>query len=268
VRRGEDGALEVRSPHLGHDGWHRTDDEAAFDSSGRFRLKGRLDRVAKIEGKRVSLGELEMRLRLHPFVTEVAATPLDGASRKRIGALVVLSAEGDDALRRDGRVQFVKTLRRHLAGYFDAVVLPRHWRFRRALPFDARGKLQAAAVARAFEPSEEGYELLAEMGDAETRSYELRVPHTLVHFAGHFPGLPILPGVVQIDWAMRLASALAPGVRALASIDQLKFTAPVPPGAVLRLLLTHDAPRRRVPFVWRIGERDCASGVMVYRETA
>jgi 3-hydroxymyristoyl/3-hydroxydecanoyl-(acyl carrier protein) dehydratase len=34
-------------------------------------------------------------------------------------------------------------------------------------------------------------------------TYRLRVPPTLEHFRGHFPGFPILPGVVQLDWAVR-----------------------------------------------------------------
>ncbi|TDV39019.1 acyl-coenzyme A synthetase/AMP-(fatty) acid ligase [Paraburkholderia caballeronis] len=268
VRAGDDGALEVRSPHLGHDDWHRTDDKAAFDEQGRFRLQGRLDRVVKLDGKRVSLGEMESRLLLHANVADVRTVPLAGGSRQRIGALVVLSAQGRETLRRDGRVALVKVLRRHLAAYFDAVVLPRHWRIRRALPVDVRGKVQAQAVAQAFATRDEGFELLAEWDDAQGRAFEIRVPHTLVHFAGHFPGLPILPGVVQVDWALRLADEWMPGARALASVEQLKFMAPVPPGVLLRLALTHDASRRRIGFVWRFGERDCASGVIVYREAA
>jgi len=264
----EGGALEVRSPHLGHDGWHRTDDKVAFDEQGRFRLQGRLDRVVKVDGKRVSLSEMESRLLLHPCVAEVRTVALEGGSRQRIGALVVLSAEGHETLRRDGRVVLLKALRRYLAAWFDAVVLPRHWRVHRALPVDARGKVQAQAVARAFAPRTEGFELLAEWDQAEGIAFEMRVPHTLVHFAGHFPGLPILPGVVQVDWAMRLAHDWIPDVREFASVEQLKFMAPVPPGAVLKLALTHDAPRRRVAFAWRLGERDCASGVIVYREPA
>lgn len=268
VRCDKNGALNVRSPHLDHDGWHRTDDKIAFDADGRFRLQGRLDRVLKLDGKRVSLAELEARLALHPYVAEAALVPLAGASRERVGAVVVLSESGSDALRGDGRVLLAKTLRRHLAAYFDLVVLPRHWRFRLMLPFDARGKLPAAAVAAAFEARADGVEVLAETRSADALHYELRVPPTLVHFAGHFPGLPILPGVVQVHWAMHLATEHVPAVRTLASIDRLKFMAPVPPGAVLNLTLAHDAARRRVQFAYRLSGRECASGVIVYREPA
>ena len=268
VYRGDDGALNLRSPHLGHDDWHRTDDTIAFDPDGRFRLQGRLDRVIKLEGKRVSLPELEARLALHPYVAQAAVVSLEGISRERVGAVVALTEAGSEALLERGRVALAKILRRHLATYFDIVVLPRFWRFRFALPLDARGKLPAAAVAAAFEARAHGVEVLSEARSEKALRYELRVPPTLEHFAGHFPGLPILPGVVQVDWAMRLTADHVPGVRALASIDQLKFKAPVPPGALLDLTLTHDASRRRVHFAYRLGGRDCASGVFVYRGIA
>ena len=268
VQRAEDGALTVRSPHLGHDNWHRTDDEAVFDSDGRFRLRGRLDRVIKLDGKRLSLAELETRLAVHPFVAQVAVTRLEGASRERAGAVVVLTEAGNDALRANGRVSLVKTLRRHLAAYFDPVVLPRHWRFRLALPFDARGKLPAAALAAIFEARADGVEVLAEAKRDDELYYELHVPRTLIHFAGHFAGLPILPGVVQVNWAIRLATAHIPAAATPASIDRLKFMAPVPPGALLKLTFAHDASRQRIQFTYRLGERDCASGVIVYREPA
>lgn len=260
-----DGALLVRSAHLGHDDWHRTDDAVAFDEDGRFRLKGRLDRVVKLDGKRVSLPEIEAHLARHPYVTQAAAVVLPGAVRERLGVLVALSGDGGAALLADGRVALTKALRAHLGEYVEAVVLPRRWRFSAALPFDARGKLPAAAVAAAFDVRPQGMEVLAQFRREEVLHYELRVPANLVHFTGHFPGLPILPGVVQIDWAVQLGAEHWPEVRSMLAIERLKFMAPVPPGAILHLTLARDAARGKVRFSFRLGERDSASGVLAYQ---
>jgi 3-hydroxymyristoyl/3-hydroxydecanoyl-(acyl carrier protein) dehydratase len=111
-------------------------------------------------------------------------------------------------------------------------------------------------------------ELLAESHTGADWHFEMRVPHELVHFSGHFPGLPILPGVVQIDWVMRLAARHFPFARDVVAFEQLKFVAPVLPGAVLQLAVTHDAARCRVHFVYTSAGEPCASGRIHYREAA
>ncbi|UEP32073.1 MULTISPECIES: AMP-binding protein [unclassified Burkholderia] len=268
VRCDDDGVLCVRSAHLGHDRWHHTDDTARFDPQGRFALAGRRDRVIKLDGKRVSLPELETRILAHEYVEQAAAVVVDGTTRPHVGVVAVLSAAGRDALAEHGRIAVATTLRHALGAYFDAAALPRYWRFRHAMPFDVRGKLPAAALAAAFTATPEGFELLASWRSDDALHYELRVPPTLAHFDGHFPGLPILPGVVQIDWAARLAGREMPAVREIRSIEHLKFKAPVPPGAVLALRIAHDPVRGCARFAFRCGGRECTSGVLVYGAAA
>lgn len=54
-------------------------------------------------------------------------------------------------------------------------------------------------------------------------------------FAGHFPGAPVLPAVVQIMAAHELLET-ATGLRlAPAAIDRAKFTQPVTPGAPVEI---------------------------------
>jgi 3-hydroxymyristoyl/3-hydroxydecanoyl-(acyl carrier protein) dehydratase len=144
-------------------------------------------------------------------------------------------------------------------------MLPRYWRFRLALPVDARGKLPAAALSAMFAEDSQGPEILTEALHDGALLYDLRVPPGLEYFDGHFPGMPILPGVVQVNWAIRFAARQHLDLGAVASIDRLKFTAPVLPGALLRLTLKHDAVRRRTSFLYQLGERDCSSGMIVYR---
>ncbi len=142
-----EGALRLRSPYLPDAEWLTMSDAAELLADGRFHLKGRLDRVAKIEGKRVSLPELEQGLRQHPWVLDAAVVPLAGRKEK-LGAIVVLREPA--RLREQGRRQLVAALRTRLLERFDRIVVPRHWRFAERLPADERGKLSVQALSALF----------------------------------------------------------------------------------------------------------------------
>jgi 3-hydroxymyristoyl/3-hydroxydecanoyl-(acyl carrier protein) dehydratase len=86
----------------------------------------------------------------------------------------------------------------------------------------------------------------------------LALPSDSPAFAGHFPDRPILPGVVQIDWAVRLAADhLVPGLAAARDF-QVKFTHVIAPEADLTLTLRLDRQRQTLRFEYRDG-RDIAS---------
>ena len=157
VNAGDDGALLLHSPFLAPDEasenrpW-RMDDAISEMSDGRFRLRGRLDRTVKIEEKRLSLPELEARLAEHPWVSAAAATALSGR-RQHIGAALVLNAEGHAYLVTHGRRATTQEFRRHLSRYFEAMLLPRRWRFPDQLPINERGKLMQTALVALFAPT-------------------------------------------------------------------------------------------------------------------
>lgn len=146
-------ALTLVSPFLPDPAPLTTGDAAELLEDGRFRLLGRLDRIVKIEEKRLSLAEMEARLTSHPWVREAALVVLNDR-RKRLGALLVLDDAGRRALANAGRAACAQTLRGYLARWFDAVLLPRQWRYPDALPFNERGKLAAADLIRQFETTE------------------------------------------------------------------------------------------------------------------
>lgn len=144
----QDQSLAVTSPYAGVCS-QTTGDAAAWLGDGRFRLLGRQDRILKTAGKRLSLPEMEERLASHPWIAEVAVAALPGRD-DRVGALLVLSAQGRQALVNQGKRALVQQWRELLAQYFDAVLLPRRWRLLGALPRDERGKLPAARLAAAL----------------------------------------------------------------------------------------------------------------------
>ena len=142
-----DGALLLDSPYLPVRSW-RMDDGAKLLGDGRFVLLGRLDRVVKIEGKRLSLPELEQRLQTHDWVQNAAAVPLPAP--RRLGVVIVLKRDGATALERDGARAVGEALRKHLAPYFDATLVPRRFRFVKELPLSERGKVISQELVQLF----------------------------------------------------------------------------------------------------------------------
>ena len=78
--------------------------------------------------------------------------------------------------------------------------------------------------------------------------------------AGHFPERPVLPGVVQLRWAVQAAGELWPGLQRVQSVSNLKFQNPVLPPASLRLQLDHLPERRTVRFRFESGDHVVSRG--------
>jgi len=93
----------------------------------------------------------------------------------------------------------------------------------------------------------------------------LTVPADHPAYAGHFPGQPILPGVVLLDAALH-ALATAHGLAfAGGQIKSAKFLSPVLPGEALTLHYS-ASPGRAFRFDIRCGTRGVASGAVEFAE--
>ena len=94
--------LLIASPYLPAGHVEHTADAARIAADGRFELLGRLDRIVKLEEKRISLPMLEQALMTHDWVAE-ARLGVVQENRASLGALLVLSDAGLHALRNQGR---------------------------------------------------------------------------------------------------------------------------------------------------------------------
>jgi len=91
-------------------------------------------------------------------------------------------------------------------------------------------------------------------------------------YAGHFPGQPILPGVVLLDAALHALAArqAMPGMLGSAQLKSAKFHSPVQPGEALTLHAT-ASPAGGFRFEIRCidirgGDRVVASGSVVFSQ--
>ena len=92
---------------------------------------------------------------------------------------------------------------------------------------------------------------------------DLFVPATLDFFPDHFPRLAILPGVVQIDWAITLGRAHLPVAGTFRGLRALKFLNPILPDTALTLELAQGAPGE-LSFSYRAGARAYSSGRVLF----
>jgi acyl-coenzyme A synthetase/AMP-(fatty) acid ligase len=267
IRTDSDGILAVDSPFLPDAGWHATSDRAEIDGSGGFRLKGRIDRIAKIEGKRVSLSAVEAALAASPDVAAVKVIALPDDTHPGgivLGAVVVPGKAGAAALIKLGSFRFGRQLRQFLGASQEAAAMPKRWRFVDALPADRMGKVRqedlAALFAQESQPREPA--LRAVRRDGNEVELDLYNPADLIQLDGHFPHLPIVPGVAQIDWAVKFAARYLDLPIEAATDYQVKFHRLTLPQTEVTLKLAHDPERRRLSFSYRRGADMLTSGTI------
>ncbi|WP_339432238.1 MULTISPECIES: AMP-binding protein [unclassified Pseudomonas] len=262
-----DGALLIASPYLPAGHVEHTADAARIGADGRFELLGRLDRIVKLEEKRISLPMLEHALIAHDWVAE-ARLGVVQENRASLGALLVLSESGLFALREHGRRSLTEALRKHLSEHCEALALPRRWRLLRQLPLNSQGKLpQADVEALLLAPRPKAPDVLDQLETDGEWSLQLSVPPDLAYFSGHFPKAPVLPGVVQVEWALNLGRQRLNLRGTFAGMEVLKFQQLVRPGDEIQLHLRFDPERNKLYFAYRNDTATCSSG-RILLETA
>jgi 3-hydroxymyristoyl/3-hydroxydecanoyl-(acyl carrier protein) dehydratase len=92
----------------------------------------------------------------------------------------------------------------------------------------------------------------------------LHTPADLPWFQGHFPGQPILPGIVQLKWAIEAAAQLVDAPGGLHGIQQLKFKQPIRPGTTLELTLERVDAGRAIVFTFASAAGEHSSGRLCY----
>ncbi|MBB6093390.1 3-hydroxymyristoyl/3-hydroxydecanoyl-(acyl carrier protein) dehydratase [Povalibacter uvarum] len=89
---------------------------------------------------------------------------------------------------------------------------------------------------------------------------DFAVPASLEYFEGHFPGCALLPGVVQIGWAIEFARQHIPFDASFRSLAGVKFTRVIQPGASITLLLSFDRDRNELTFEYQVDGQPCSGG--------
>ena len=81
-------------------------------------------------------------------------------------------------------------------------------------------------------------------------SATLFLPENLVYFDGHFEDMPILPGVVQIHWAIELACEHLKIEGEFIGVDILKFKQIISPGYLVEIKAIYDPLKGILNFTY------------------
>lgn len=114
--------------------------------------------------------------------------------------------------------------------------------------------------------------ILREEYDSGSEKYlfELSITQDLPHFMGHFPAFPILPGVIQLDWAITLGQKYYSISQKFKAVERLKFNAPVRPDCMLTLILEHKTipdANSYLQFSYQSQSQPISSGRVVFGES-
>jgi 3-hydroxymyristoyl/3-hydroxydecanoyl-(acyl carrier protein) dehydratase len=98
-------------------------------------------------------------------------------------------------------------------------------------------------------------------------TYTLALAPELLAFQGHFPGDPILPGVVQIDWAVHFGAEAFGPLGTFRGMEHIKFMQILRPGDRVDLHLTFNPEAGKLVFTFASAEGKKSSGVVLFSRT-
>lgn len=150
TRVDEAGLLSVKSVYTDGQDWVETNDIAELHEDGRFLLTGRANQFVKIEGKRISLAEVEKYLSRSELVAEAFVFVITD-TRESLAAAVELTDAGWRQHEKVGAFRMNRHLRHFLNMYLESAALPRRWRFVRKLPVNSQGKRIQNEINELFE---------------------------------------------------------------------------------------------------------------------
>jgi acyl-coenzyme A synthetase/AMP-(fatty) acid ligase/3-hydroxymyristoyl/3-hydroxydecanoyl-(acyl carrier protein) dehydratase len=243
-----DGGLSVCSSCLGDMDKLVLPDRVEFDDQGDFRLCGRMDRIVKVEGKRVSLASIERLLQDHAWVKAIRALTV---RRARIETAIALQLNdaGKEQLQASGRKAIIAVFKDILAQDFEAVVLPRRWRFVEQMPFNQQGKLPLENLQVLFEKEVIKWPQIIDQQLVDGQlTLQCRIPAELIYFDGHMDSQALLPGIVQVHWAEFYGRQMLPVSGRFERLEAVKFNRIVLPLYQVTISLSFNEVNGKLSF--------------------
>lgn len=147
---GKENCLKICSPWIDPKLCYQTSDQCDLLENNQFILKGRVDRIVKIEEKRISLVEVEQRLNQLEWIDESVVLLHNDLHRVSLAAVIKLSTQGEKLIQDIGKGKFWIKLRQALRLWLEPVGVPRHYRVVAEIPVNTQGKRLHSEISQLF----------------------------------------------------------------------------------------------------------------------
>ncbi|MHA3055847.1 acyl-CoA synthetase [Acinetobacter sp. ANC 4633] len=265
VCRDEQQQLWMRSPHACDADWVATGDRVELlepnNLQSAFHLLGRMDRIVKLEEKRLSLDEIESKILQLEAISQCHVLLIEREQRQLLVCVAVLNDAARQQLQQQSKHPFVTQLKQQLQPLLERIAIPRQWRFLSQLPVNSQSKLNKLDLIKLFQEASQPVILSRQQQD-EQHILQLEFSPELACFKGHFPNFPIYPGVGQIAFLQHIARELWADLRWCQGFEQLKFQDLIRPYQVLQLRLSRK--QHKVSFELKLADKNIASGRLLF----
>jgi acyl-coenzyme A synthetase/AMP-(fatty) acid ligase/uncharacterized membrane protein/3-hydroxymyristoyl/3-hydroxydecanoyl-(acyl carrier protein) dehydratase len=261
----ENGCLNIKSSYILEADGFTTGDLVDLYDDGRFLLKGRSDSIVKIEEKRISLPEVENRLKQTGLVQDVRVVPMVG-KRQYLAAAIVLNEAGREKFAGASKLTINNYFHDYLLKFIENTVSPKKWRYLEELPQNTEGKIRMRDIQSLFGLAESpNFKILKFRREPGVLTAKLMFPATSDYYDGHFPEFKLLPAVVQVDMVLRLARNFLDVPKELSKMNRTRFVSPILPDVPVVVKITYDADAGKVTFAFTSvdGETSYSNGSLI-----
>ncbi|MDR2582535.1 MAG: AMP-binding protein [Fibromonadaceae bacterium] len=246
------GCLSVESPYI-IGGKFETGDLVNFLDNGKFELKGRIDSIVKIEEKRISLNEVEMRIMSSGLVQDVCVIALS-SKRQYTAAAIILNEKGKEKFLEATEFQKNSFFKKELSKFLESAVIPKKWRYVETFTQNSQGKTKREEIEALFLPqTKENYQILSSSFENSEKGerkiiMDLLFPNHSDFFDGHFPQFSLLPAVAQVDTVIKLSNKYLNSPINLKKISKMKFMIPIRPDVKMKLHIRYLEKENTINF--------------------
>ena len=136
----ENGSIECCSGYTGENVWIHVGDVVNMKNGDEFELLGREDSIVKIEGKRISVQQIDRQILMDKHFKDSYTIYCKSDKREYIASFIVMNNKDRNS------EDMKKYVIDYLKGYFETVVLPKKIYFVDSIPRSEIGKIDRKAL--------------------------------------------------------------------------------------------------------------------------